>query len=60
MNELQMSPKAITEDIPRLANAMDKFVETSTKLQDKLIFWTRVMAIALVVQIIFIIITLFR
>ena len=55
-----MFPDAITKRIPELVENMKEFTKTSNELQKKLILWTKVMAIALVIQITVLIITLIR
>ena len=45
-----MFPDAIVKGIPQLVESLKKFTKTSDNLQKKLIFWTKVMAIAVGLQ----------
>ena len=58
MNSFQMFPDAITKGLPELVETMKEFTKSSNELQKKLVLWTKVMAIALIIQIIVLIITL--
>ena len=49
----------LNENLSSLNVSIDKFSNASNKLQERLIFWTKVMAWAIIVQVIVIIATTF-